>query len=222
MITIIYYTSNREDEAFEEKIRDNILKVTSNRLMAIVSVSQKSIAFGQNICVGKKYPCDHNIWRQKLIACQTATSPFVICAEADCLYPPEYFDYIPKDLNQHYRYENLWIWKVGTRDNDFYRKESSEGAEIVGRKYYIKQIEKALEGKPEWATKADAHDPLLRKIRVWKKRTWKPWFGTNPVISIKTGKGVRGYAKGIRDHPRVKSLPYWGTPEKLRKELFGD
>jgi hypothetical protein len=46
MVTILYYTSNREDESFEKKIQENILKQTD---LPIISVSQKPINFGKNI-----------------------------------------------------------------------------------------------------------------------------------------------------------------------------
>lgn len=226
LITAIYYTSNRENEKFERNIRNRILTQTSfmhsidGKLpMPIISVSQKPIDFGKNICVGKKYPCDINIWRQKLIACKAATTPFVITTEADCLYPPEYFQYIPRGVNQHHRYLNVWI--LEKNKDMFYRKESTEGAEIVGRELYIKQIEKALKGKPEWATKKDAHTPGLSKVVVLWKRGWKPWEGKNAVISIKTGHGIRAHAAPMRGWTRTAKLPYWGSIEKVKKEMFG-
>jgi len=220
-LTIIYYTSNREDEKFEKKVRGRLLEAIRGVIppIPIVSVSQKPIDFGHNICVGEKYPCDINIWRQKLIACKAATTPFVICAESDCLYPPEYFRYVPSDVNHNYRYLNVWI--LEKNKNMFYRKESSEGAEIVGRERYIKLIEKALEGKPEWATKADTLNPAIRKVRVLWKRSWMPWKEENPVISIKTGDGVRSHAAPFRGHTSKKELPYWGSIEKVKKEMFG-
>ena len=48
--TIIYYTANREKESFENKVRENILKVKGD--LPVISVSQKPIDFGKNICVG--------------------------------------------------------------------------------------------------------------------------------------------------------------------------
>jgi hypothetical protein len=48
--TIIFYTGNTEKESFEKKVRDNILKVSNG--IPIISVSQKPIYFGTNICVG--------------------------------------------------------------------------------------------------------------------------------------------------------------------------
>jgi len=219
-VSVIYYTSNREDEKFEKKVRARLLEATRGVFppIPIISVSQKPIDFGHNICVGEKYPCDINIWRQKLIACKTATTPFVITAESDCLYPREYFKYIPPDVNHHYRYLNVWI--LEKNKDFFYRKESSEGAEIVGREHYIRQIEKALKDKPEWATKEDAHTPGLSKVIVLWKRGWIPWAGKNPVISIKTGDGVRRHARRMDKAINVKKLPYWGTIEKVKKEMF--
>ena len=217
-VTIIYYTSNREGERFEKKIQERLLEAVKgvSPPIPIVSVSQKPISLGKNICVGEKYPCDINIWRQKLIACKAAKTPFVICAEADCLYPPEYFNYVPSDVNHHYRYLNVWIMEKGK--DFFYRKESSEGAEMVGREHYIKQIEKALIGKPEWATRDDAL-AMGRIIVLWK-RGWVPWHGKNPVISIKTGDGIRAHARLMDDQPIAEKLPYWGSIEKVKKVMF--
>jgi len=220
-LTIIYYTSNRENEKFEKKVRTRLLEAIRgvSPPIPIVSVSQKPIDFGHNICVGKKYPCDINIWRQKLIACKVATTPFVITAEADCLYPPDYFTYTPSDANHHYRHMNVWI--LEKNKNVFYRKESSEGAEIVGRKHYIRQIEKALEGKPEWATEKEAKTPGLSKVVVLWKRGWKVWMGENPVISIKTGDGIRSHARRMVGQVSTNKLPYWGSIEEVKKEMFG-
>ncbi|KKT37762.1 MAG: hypothetical protein UW26_C0025G0001, partial [Candidatus Collierbacteria bacterium GW2011_GWF1_44_12] len=49
-VTVLYYTSNREDEKFETRIRKNLLKNCGD--LPIVSVSQKPIDLGRNICVG--------------------------------------------------------------------------------------------------------------------------------------------------------------------------
>ena len=51
-VAIIYYTSSREDPKFEKMVQDNILSVTD---LPIISVSQKPIDFGKNICVGGQF-----------------------------------------------------------------------------------------------------------------------------------------------------------------------
>ena len=67
LFTIIYYTSNKEDEAFEGKTRKKLLEVCGD--IPIISVSQKPIDFGKNICVGDVGACDANLYRQIQIGC---------------------------------------------------------------------------------------------------------------------------------------------------------
>ena len=93
-VSIIYCSSNREHPKFEQRIKDNILKVRGN--LPIISVTQKPINFGKNICVGNVGVSGFNFFRQSLIACEEAKTKFVISAEADCLYPPGYFQFIPE------------------------------------------------------------------------------------------------------------------------------
>jgi hypothetical protein len=93
-IAIIYYTSNREDPKFENRVKENILSVTD---LPIVSVSQKPIDFGKNICVGDVGTSGFNCFRQIQIALQNTAADFVISAEADCLYPPDYFEFVPEN-----------------------------------------------------------------------------------------------------------------------------
>ena len=59
-VTIIFYTSNDEDESFEKKIRDNILKQSNG--IKIISVSRKPIDFGHNICIGEQPVCYTNCY----------------------------------------------------------------------------------------------------------------------------------------------------------------
>ena len=58
-ITAIYYTVNYISDYFAENIKKQILKVIDD--MPLISVSQKPIDFGQNICVGKIGCC--KVWR---------------------------------------------------------------------------------------------------------------------------------------------------------------
>ena len=83
MKTILYYTSNRENEEFEEKIRQNILENCGD--LPIISISQKPIDFGKNICVGDVGHSYLNEWRQILIGAKKARTKHVILCEADFL-----------------------------------------------------------------------------------------------------------------------------------------
>ena len=210
-VTVVYYTSNKENEAFESKIRQELLDVMGD--LPLISVSQKPLAFGKNICVGEQPFCDATAHRQLLIGLKEATTPFVLAAESDCLYPPEYFTFVPPELDRVYRYGDvriLYKWIGPQTRGVFWKKPYCEGAQMCGREYWIKAIEFAL-----------------RKVHGWEKR--RPgivfnsglqysWTSENAVISCKTTEALRKYA-GTTDE-ETDELLYWGSAEDLRKKLF--
>ena len=82
LATIIYYTSNREKESFENVIIDELKKVAKEvGDIPIVSVSQKPIDLGKNICIGDVGANDINLMKQILLGCEAATTPYVFMAE---------------------------------------------------------------------------------------------------------------------------------------------
>jgi len=215
--TIIYYTSNREDEKFEKKIQQKILENSGG--LPIISVSQKSIDFGENLCIGDVGVSNQNCFRQQQIGAEHAKTPYIIMAEADFLYPPEYFQFVPPK-EKPYRLDNIWIMY---RDSvaGFVQKSYSEGASIYPREFFIKQIERRLKGRGYWNTE-------MEKYKAVPRMFYKPWHEVeffhleNPAVSIKTKEGMHKYTGVIKDQDPegARSLPYWGDVKKLRKELF--
>src|ERR1035437_9722096 len=132
--TIIYCSSNQQNWTFEKRIIKQLLKNSGG--LPIVSVTQKPVNLGTNICVGDVGVSGFNFFRQVLTGLKEAKTKFVISAEADCLYPPDYFKFTPAKSNIFYRNTNCYL--VGNNRNYFYRKPGgSTFAQIVGRKHYI-------------------------------------------------------------------------------------
>lgn len=219
--TIIYYTSNREDPVFEAKIRTSILKQKGN--LPIISVSQKPIDFGENICVGDVGHSSFNAFRQLLIGARVAKTPYIVLAEADFLYPEDYFSFEPKGANV-YRYSNLWI-VFKRKFYSYRRKIYSDGAMIVKREYLIELLEEFLDGAPEW------HDGESGSTRFHKNGALKygpydripfEYFGNEiPVINFKTGDGLRWKTDFLPGRENISSrLPYWGRISTIRKEYL--
>jgi hypothetical protein len=215
--TVLYYTSNTELEPFASNIRKRL--VSSIGDLPLISVSQKPLPdFGTNICVGEVGVNEYNEWRQVLLGCEKATTPFIIVAEADALYPPEYFDFIPPFLDKIYRYDNIWIMRIG---RPFYlKKDWTEGAQILGREFFIKSIERALAGWPMWNPVYGAQ--ISKRHPAFPMRSWDYFGGINPVVSVKTGHGLRLHTGTQVNTPGETSLPYWGDCAKLQKELLSD
>lgn len=209
LVTIIYYTANTE--LFENKIIED-LKIKAGDI-PIISVSRKPIDLGKNICIGEQPICYSNLWKQILIGLKEAKTEFCISAESDCLYPLEYFTFIPPVNNAVYRYKHIWIfWE---NRNKFWRKPRMEGAQICGRKYWIERLEYMLDNHKGWQP-IENPNQLVRKIFETEGGMWCG----NPVITFKTKNGISGKTSLVRNIPPVTDLPYWGDADFIRKKYL--
>lgn len=214
--SIIYYTSNREDPGFEQRVRDNILKNCGG--LPIVSVSHQPIDFGHNVCVGDVGVSGFNMFRQVLIGLEAATTEFVISAEADCLYPPDYFTYRPPRDDVPYRNTNLYVMP-DKRSFFFYKEEGATHAQIVGREFYMARLRHLFEGAPQWAPEEKNFpkergkgEDVFDKIEYYRTE--------NPVFQIKTHRGMRYYTHS--DRTPIPEIPYWGDGKVCRNRyLYG-
>lgn len=212
--TIIYCSSNKEDPKFEWKIQNTLIESCGD--IPIISVTQKPIDLGVNICVGDVGASGFNFFRQTLIACEAATSRFVISAEADCLYPPDYFEFDPPKDDVCYRNSNLYVMP-DKRNFFFYKGEGATHAQIVGREFYIKTLKELFKNAPQWSIE-EMNFPKER----WKKEDVfnkvEMYKTENPVIQIKTHRGLRYYTNS--DRTPIYSIPYWGEGKELRPQYL--
>jgi len=215
--TIIYYTSNREDPEFEQKIIDDMLSKKGD--IPIVSVSQKPMDLGQNICIGDVGMSELNCRKQILMACKLAKTEYVVAVEADTLYPPEYFNFELKGKNI-YRYNNNWImWLKDENRKDFYHKLTSyDGAQIVKRDYLIGLLEEFLKDYPGWYPVNDLKNKPNHNPYYKTARSYLP--SENPLVCMKTEFGIH-YTTTIDERPEStrKNLPYWGDVDELRNKF---
>ena len=115
-LTLLYYTSNTIEEATRQKISDYLLEVTENKY-PIISVSQKPINLGKNICVGDIGANKFNAYKQILIGAREVKTKYVACIDDDTLYSPDHFLYRPKE-DDVFSYEtNYWFAQPG---KDYY------------------------------------------------------------------------------------------------------
>jgi hypothetical protein len=74
-----------------ENTQKQLLKAIGD--LPLLSVSQKPMNFGKNICVGDIGRSHLNIYRQILIGCKEATTKYVAMAEDDILYSEPHFNF---------------------------------------------------------------------------------------------------------------------------------
>lgn len=212
---ILYVSSNQEVPEFEQRIRKNLVENCGD--IPIISVTQKPTDLGHNIVVGDDIGVSgFNMFRQVLIGMKASDADYVISAEADTVYPPDYFQFVPERLDVPYRNRNLYV--MGQHRTYFYKKEEgATHAQIVGRQFYIDTLEKLFEGAPEWSAteknfpkERNRHDDVFDHIEYWDTE--------NPVIQIKTSHSMRHYTNSDRI-PR-HDLPYWGSGTDFRKKFY--
>lgn len=91
-LSLIHYTSNHLDRvnpSFAEKVREQIVKSAGE--YPIISVSQKPMDFGENICIGERPRGHLEIYRAILIGAKAAKTPYVGMAEDDCFAPSSHW-----------------------------------------------------------------------------------------------------------------------------------
>lgn len=216
-MTVVYYTSNREDASFEEKIMKNIWNAKGP--LPVVSVSQKPIDFGKNICVGDVGYSYFNAFRQCLLACEAAETEWVVITESDCFYPPTgFFDFNPAEKDVVYVYDNIWIlWQDIRRfsrwDNKdkYFKKAMTPAGFIWNRQAYIDFLKKSLEGLPMWGQKKFFPYPIEQQKIVW--------FHGDPIVSFKTDR-AKNAGTSLEDVPPQESIPYWGNGKLLKEKMF--
>ena len=214
-VTILYYSSNREKPDFEQRIIDNLLKNKDD--LPVISITQKPIDLGKNICVGDVGVSGFNMFRQVQIGLREAKTKFVISAEADCLYPPDYFQFIPEKGGICYRNINLYV--MGDQRDYFYYKggHGATHSQIVGREFYLDKLDKLFDGAPDW-NEEEKNFPKERWHFEDIFSRFKFYKTKNPVVQIKTHRGMRYYTKS--DRTPIYNLPYWGDGRQFRNKYY--
>jgi hypothetical protein len=206
MITVIYYTSNKENPNFEDRIKATLLKEIGD--LPLISVSQKPIDFGENVCVGDIGASAENILKQMLAGAVTAKTKFIGFGESDCLYHKSYYDFRPsRDDTFYYPDEVYLIW---VNRESFWKKRRAELTCIVSREHFIDVVNKVLECE-------------FKKYSIAKfipKLTKQETFHIGiPVLDVKTKNGLHWKSPHLKIHKRT--LPYWGTGKDVWERLCG-
>jgi len=105
--TIIYLTDNSLDEKVYITCRDWLYRAAGEH--KIVSVSQKPIDIGTNVCVGEIGRSGLSIDLQMKAGLEKVDTKYVAIAEHDCLYTREHFDWEPTDDNYFWYNDNCWL-----------------------------------------------------------------------------------------------------------------
>jgi hypothetical protein len=105
--TILYLTDNALDPFLAERCRDLLLKASDG--LPIVSVSQKPLDLGENICMEGIGRSAASMERQTYTGLSRIQTKWVAFAEHDCVYSTEHFQWIPPDDESFWYNDNVWL-----------------------------------------------------------------------------------------------------------------
>lgn len=215
--TLIYYTANAIPESFAQKIRENILKAN----LPIISVSQKPIDFGENICVGDIGRSPFNIYKQALIGAKAAKTKYIAMAEDDILYSPHHFTYKPPANKFMY---NMSYWCIYTWKPDIYSYKGRRNTHslICERDLFIEAIEERFAKWPDPTLAKDVWGEPGRYDSHLKVTPRESDIFYTPIPNIAFSHETALSFEGLGTRKRVGYLqafdiPHWGRAYELSK-----
>lgn len=222
-ISILYYTCNRISDFFANNVRNHLLESSGGNI-PIISISQKPIDFGENICVDGWEPSIYNIYRQILIGAKKAQTKYVACCEDDTLYVPEHFQCRPPDDIFCYN-NNRWNIKRGFFYFRYRRHPTSGGMCmcIASTELMVKTLEarfKKYPTKPE--SMIGFGEPGRYDHRLGLDRPKTIAFRTQiPTLTFVHRPSMGGVRKVSWKIDIIENeIPYWGNGRELWNKFY--
>lgn len=224
-ITLLYCTASTIQEDAAEKVRQNLLQITESKY-PIVSVSQKPLKFGDNICVGEIGKTCYNFFKQMLLGARAVKTKYIVHIDDDTLYVPEHFTHRPPD-EQTFIY-NTHSWIAGSRN--FWRPKvalSGMFCHISPTKALIDNLSVRFKLRPT-QPRDDRHFGEPGKfdtefgIPNAKVKTFRT---TLPLVSFEYRGSLNGKRKryGNTDPDyNVVNLEPFGNAKRLRREYWNE
>lgn len=241
-LTVIYITDNVLDEHIAVACKYHLLKALGDK--RLITVSQKPLDFGDNICVGDIGRSGFSISRQIKVGLDHTDTKFIAIAEHDCIYHEEHFNWIPPDEKNFYYNISCWLLQYNNRKHlewngmFSYRWRRVQSQLITSREQMLDAMERKISilGDPKirkvWPGYSRLGEPGVYHINTIRKSFRRREFKhkreeAEKYASIYTAKIFRTKIPNIdirhdnnitgqrRGGHRRRKVSYWGTMEDL-------
>jgi len=241
--TIIYLTDNKLEDRIFKACKHHLLVATEGK--RLLTVSQKPLDFGENICVGDIGSSGLSIELQIKAGLEETKTKFIAIAEHDCVYSKEHFDWIPPDEKYFYYNGNQRFLQYESPGHPEWnglfslRKERLVQSQlIVGRDIMLEATEQKIDilsdpkVKNAWPGNARLGEPgiydVLRVYKIFKRRhLLNVWEKVKKYTGMYTAKKFSTIIPNIdirhggnltgamRGYRRCWNLEHWGTMEDI-------
>ena len=216
-LTLLYYTANRINDHFAEKVMIQLKHAC--RDAPIISVSQKKMDFGLNICVGDTGRSLQNIYKQVLIGAKQVKTEYVALCEDDTLYIPGHFNYRPPKNKFAYNL-NRWNLHIDSEPHVFsYRNRPILSQCIAPTKLLIECLEQRMD--------MDVPDKYCGEMGFFEKQLGLKEYETEtfeteePNVVVCHNRNTSGRKYQGKDAEPVSSLAPWGDAKTLIDNVYG-
>lgn len=218
-LTLLYYSAHSLPPKMEQVIRDRL--ATETRDYPIVSVTQKPIELGTNICVGDIGKSHYNCYKQMYVGVQEVKTEFVAMCEDDTLYNQEHFSFRPP-TNDFYYNTSMWFLEHSHRRPGSYywhKWQSGMFGCIVPTQLALRMLTERFEKYPEEVHRWQRHywmEPHKNE-RLGLPNYEAQYFETDiPLITMNYYEGLDGKKRSESHQPiEAETIPYWGNANKL-------
>lgn len=218
-LTIIYYSANRIEDGFARRVRAHLRETAGG--IPIISVTQKPVDLGRNVCIGEIGFSTWNVYWQILHGAVRAETPWIACAEDDTLYNEEHFAARPPHDTFWYNLSRWWVEPQGVFR---WRNRSAMHACVSSRSLMVETLERRFKAYPT---------PILdkKKLRSWGEpgryegnlnlpEVKREMFQTMlPIVTFDHKGSLYGLRRWNKDDRIERELPHWGTAGGLIEEF---
>lgn len=222
-LTLLYYSSNVLDERVTNNLRNELLKTTQGKY-PIISVTQKQINLGENVCIGNIGQSYYNMYKQIFAGALKVKTKYVALVEDDSLYNMEHFSHRPMYDDVFSYNKNIWFLDK----NIFWTKDHIGGfTTIVSTKLLIETHSQIFEKYPVEPLPREKQkhlllEPGIRDEQLGFRKQKIEYFSTkNPLITLCYWGATAGWPRRReRNSTTAEYLENWGDAKELRTKLF--
>lgn len=214
-LSLLYYTANNVPGFLGENVRKHLLE-TNNNKYPIISVSQKPLDFGTNICVGEIGMSYYNCYKQIYLGALQIKTKYVALCEDDTLYSQEHFSHRPSSNKVFSFNKNMWYAEeVGFWNKGWVGMCTC----IVSTKYLIDTLSPRFIKYPE---EPDNSFKYFQEPGRFDKAKVEYFKTKIPVLTFNYFDALGGKAGSSTNPPIVTQfLEPWGDAWELKKKFWG-
>jgi hypothetical protein len=218
-LTLLYYTANTIEEYLGNNVRKHLLEVNNGKY-PIVSVSQKPLDLGENICIGEVGQSYYNCYRQIFEGVKKVKTKYVALCEDDTLYSQEHFEHRPTSEEVFAFNKNMWY----AEEQEYWNKGwVGMCTVIVATKYLLDILTPRFVRYPK-----ESDLPKTRISRIFQEPgRWDgaktEYFTTKiPILTFNYFDGLGGKATSRENQTTSRqTFEHYGDCWELKKKFWG-